>query len=38
MATVFRDGSSDARVGFTAGTGESWVTVDIVAWNFTSYA
>ena len=38
MSTVFRDGADGARVGFTAGTGESWVTVDIVAWNFTSYA
>ena len=38
MSTVFRDGALDARVGFTAGTGESWVTVDVVAWNFTSYA
>ena len=38
MATVLRDGADSARVGFTAGTGESWVTVDIVAWNFTSYA
>ena len=38
MATVFRDGADSARVGFTAGTGESWVTVDVVAWNFTSYA
>lgn len=34
---VLRMNSTDARVGFTAGTGESWVTVDIVQWNFTSY-
>jgi hypothetical protein len=38
FVTVARKGSRDARVGFTAGTGERWVTVDVVAWNFTSYA
>jgi hypothetical protein len=38
MATFLRENSTDARVGFTASTGESWVTVDIVQWNFSSYA